>query len=33
MTNEEKVTQYGCSIQGYLKYMKDNNYNNVMDGV
>ena len=33
MTIEEKVTQYGCSIQGYLKYMKDNNYNNVMDAI
>ena len=33
MTNEEKKAQYGCSIQGYLKYFKDNNYSNVKDAI
>ena len=33
MTNEEKVALYGCSIQGYLKYFKDNNYQNAKDAI
>ena len=33
MTIEEKRTKYGCSIPGYLKYIKDNNYNNVKDAI
>ena len=33
MTNEEKVALYGCSIQGYLKYFKENNFANAKDAI
>ena len=33
MTNEEKKALYSCSIQGYLKYFKENNYDNIKDAI
>lgn len=33
MTEKEKKELYECSIQGYLKYLKDNNYSNAKDAL
>lgn len=33
MTEKEKKELYDCSIQGYLKYLKDNNYSSAKDAL
>lgn len=33
MTNEERKAAYECSVLGYIKYFKDNNYTNAKDAI